>query len=114
LNEITFNASLLKELRAIAFATKLIEQDWLKDEHRDKLKHVLVHSIRADEFMCDLTVASKFRTDWGFLCRLRDLGREAAARWLERTYEHIGHHSTVDLRSEYLGAPAVHKEHAHA
>jgi NTE family protein len=114
LNEITFNASLLKELRAIAFATKLIEEGWLKDEYRGRLKHCLVHSIRADEAMCGLTVASKFNTDWSFLCRLRDLGREAAAQWLERTYDHIGHHATVDLRSEYLGAPAVHPEHAHA
>ncbi len=114
LNEITFNSSLLRELRAIAFVTKLIEQDWLKDEHRDKLKHILVHSIRADEALADLTVASKFRTDWAFLCSLRDLGRAAAARWLERTYEHLGHHSTVDLKSEYLGAPTVHEEHLHA
>jgi NTE family protein len=114
LNEITFNSSLLRELRAIAFVTKLIEQDWLKAEHRDKLKHILIHSIRADESLCDLTVASKFRTDWDFLCRLRDLGRAAAARWLEGTYEHIGHHSTVDLRSEYLGTPTVHEEHVHA
>ena len=37
----------------------------------------------------------------------------AAARWLEETYEHIGHHSTVDLRSDYLGAPAIHQEHVH-
>ncbi|MGH8680242.1 MAG: patatin-like phospholipase family protein [Burkholderiales bacterium] len=114
LNEITFNSSLLRELRAIAFVTKLIEQDWLKDEHRDKLKHILIHSIRADEALCDLTVASKLRTDWAFLCGLRDLGRAAAARWLERTYEHLGHHSTVDLKSEYLGAPTVHEEHLHA
>ncbi len=114
LNEITFNASLLKELRAIAFVTKLIEQKWVKDEYRDQLKHLLVHSIRADEALCDLTVASKFRTDWPFLCRLRDLGRDAAAQWLERTYDHLGHHSTVDLRSEYLGEPAIHAEHVHA
>jgi NTE family protein len=113
LNEITFNASLLRELRAVAFVTKLIEEGWLKDEYRDKLKHVLIHSIRADEAMGDPTVASKFNTDWSFLCHLRDLGRAAAAQWLDRTYEHIGHHSTVDLRSDYLGAPAVHKEHAH-
>ena len=114
LNEITFNSSLLRELRAIAFVTKLIEQDWLKDEHRDKLKHILIHSIRADEALCDLTVASKFRTDWAFLCGLRDLGRAAAARWLERAYDHLGHHSTVDLRSEYLGETATGKEHSHA
>ncbi|HLB14161.1 MAG TPA: patatin-like phospholipase family protein [Burkholderiales bacterium] len=114
LNEITFNSSLLRELRAIAFVTKLIEQDWLKDEYRNRLKHVLIHSIRADEALCDLTVASKFRTDWAFLCGLRDLGRAAAARWLERSFDHLGHHSTVDLRSEYLGETATGKEHVHA
>jgi hypothetical protein len=45
---------------------------------------------------------------------LRDLGRAAAARWLERAYDHLGHHSTVDLRSEYLGETATGKEHIHA
>ena len=107
LNEITFNSSLIREFRAIAFVTKLIEQGWLKDEHRDKLKHVLIHSIRSDELMCDLGVASKLDTRWEFLCDLRDRGRAAAAAWLDRTHAHIGERSTVDLRAEFLGeAPA--------
>lgn len=114
LNEITFNSSLIREFRAIAFVTKLIEQGWLKDEYRDRLKHVLIHSIRSDEAMCDLTVASKLNTDWNFLCDLRDRGREAAAGWLERAYDHIGHHSTVDLRSEFLGETATGPAHVHA
>ncbi len=113
LNEITFNASLLKELRAVAFATKLIEEGWIKDEYRAKLKRVLVHSIRSDDAMCGLGVASKLNTDWTFLCGLRDRGREAAARWLEENFEHLGHHATVDLRSDYLAAPASHREHVH-
>jgi NTE family protein len=103
LTEIAFNSSLIREFRAIAFVTKLIEQEWLKDEHRDKLKHVLIHSIRADDVMCDLSAASKLNTDWQFLCELRDRGRAAAAAWLERTYPHIGERSTVDLRREFLG-----------
>ncbi len=103
LNEITFNSSLIREFRAIAFVTKLIEQGWLKDEYRDRLKHVLIHSIRSDEVMCDLTVASKLNTEWNFLCDLRDRGRAAAAAWLDKTYDHIGQHSTVDLRAEFLG-----------
>ena len=107
LNEITFNSSLIRELRAIAFVTKLIEQGWLKDEHRDKLKHVLIHSIRSDELMCDLDVSSKLDTRWEFLCDLRDRGRAAAAAWLDKAHVHIGQRSTVDLRAEYLGeAPA--------
>jgi NTE family protein len=114
LNEITFNASLLKELRAVAFVGKLMEEGWIKDEYRGRLKHVLIHSIRADEAMCGFSVASKLNTDWKFLCDLRDRGRAAAAAWLERNFEHLGHHSTVDLRSAYLNAPAVHQEHSHA
>jgi NTE family protein len=103
LNEITFNSSLIREFRAIAFVTKLIEQGWVKDEYRDKLKHVLIHSIRSDELMCDLTVNSKLDTGWNFLCELRDRGRAAASGWLEKVHEHIGLRSTVDLRAEYLG-----------
>jgi NTE family protein len=103
LNEITFNSSLIREFRAIAFVTKLIEQDWLRDEYRDQLKHVLIHSIRADEVMRDLTVESKLNTDWRFLCDLRDRGRASAAAWLEQVYDDIGTRSSVDLRNEFLG-----------
>ena len=114
LNEISFNSSLLRELRAIAFVNKLTEEGWLKDEYRGRLKRVLIHSIRSDEAMCRLPVASKYHTDWSFLRELRDRGRVAAARWLEENFDHLGHHSTVDLKSEYLAAPAVHEPHAPA
>ena len=113
-NEISFNSSLLRELRAIAFVTKLIEQGWLKDEYRAKLKRVLIHSILADETMGDLSVASKLNTDWTFLCDLRDRGRAAAAHWLEVNFDHVGYHSTVDLHSEFLAPPAIHPLHAAA
>ena len=112
LNEITFNSSLLRELRAIAFVSKLIEQDWLKDEYRGRLKRVLIHSILADELMSDLGAASKLDTGWSFLLSLRDRGREAASRWLDANFEHLGHHSTVDLRSEFLSPPVPHPAHA--
>jgi NTE family protein len=108
LNEITFNASLLKEMRAIAFVTKLIEEDWIKEEHRHKLKHLIMHSIRADGVLCDLSVASKFNTDWHFLLYLRDLGRDIAGQWLEENFESIGSRSTVNVRSEFLEAGTDH------
>ncbi len=112
LNEITFNSSLLRELRAISFVTKLIEQGWLKDEYRERLKRVLIHSILADGVMSGLSAASKLNTDWKFLCDLRDRGRAAAAGWLEANFDHLGHHSTVDLQSEFLAAPAIPPAHA--
>jgi len=89
LNEVTFNSSLLRELRAIAFVAKLIEEGWLKKQYRDRLKQVLIHSVRADEAMANLGVASKLNTGWKFLCDLRDRGRAAAARWLETNFDHL-------------------------
>ena len=42
----------------------------LKDEHKDDFVNILVHSIRADEVMTDLSVSSKFNSDWDFLMDL--------------------------------------------
>lgn len=102
ITEISFNSSLLKEMRAIAFVHKLLDEGWLKDEYRNRLKYVLVHSIRADAALSDLSAATKFSADWSFLTMLRDRGRAMASEWLARNFKHLGARSTVDLRSEFL------------
>jgi len=102
LNEITFNSSLIKELRSVYFVQKLLDDGWIKDEHRDKLKYVLIHSVRADNAMSDLSAASKMNSEWKFLTTLRDRGRALAAQWLEHNFEHLGERSTVDLKKEFL------------
>ncbi len=101
-NEISFNSSLIREMRAIAFATKLIDDGWIKPEFADRLKRVYIHAIRADEVMAQFSVASKFQTDWTFLTRLRDFGRAAAEAWLDAHLDDVGHRSTVDIRTDYL------------
>jgi NTE family protein len=101
-NEITFNSALLKEFRAVAFVTKLIEDGWIKDEYRSRLRHMLMHSIRADEALIPLGAASKFNCDWRFLCDLRDRGRDTARQWLGENHIHLGKRATVDLVAEYL------------
>jgi NTE family protein len=103
-NEISFNASLIKELRAIAFVQKLIDEGWLKEEYRRKVMYVLVHSLRADEALADCSAASKFEHDWRFLTDLRERGRAAAGAWLAANFEAIGKRSTVDLRREFLNS----------
>ncbi|NRA73452.1 MAG: patatin-like phospholipase family protein [Rickettsiales bacterium] len=102
INEISFNSSLYKELRAIAFVKKLKEYKMLKKEHEDSFKNVLVHSVRADEAMSDLSVASKLNSDWQFLTMLRDKGRLAMETWLDKNFQHIGKKDTVDLHAEFL------------
>ena len=103
-NEISFNSSLIKEFRAIAFVQKMHEEGWLKPEFRDKMKHVLIHSLRADKVLADLSIASKFSSDWNFLLGLRERGRVAAAAWLKQHFNDLGVRSSVDLRTEFLNS----------
>lgn len=102
LNEITFNASLLSELRAIAFVQKLLDRNMLKDEHRAKYKDVLVHAIRAESAMGKLDLASKFDTSWVFLSGLKQQGRKMANEWMDAHFDQVGQTSTIDISSEYL------------
>jgi len=102
INEISFNSSLMREMRAIAFVSKLIDEDWLKPEMRDRLSRVNIHAIRSDDVLSSLSVASKFDTGWDFLTRLRDLGREAAALWLDAHIGDVGSRSSVDVHGDYL------------
>ncbi len=102
LNEISFNSSLLKEMRAIAFVKKLIEHDMLKDEYHEQFKDVLVHSVRADEDLCGFSVASKLSSDWKLLTKLRDLGRARVEQWLQANFDAVGKRDTVDLHEEFL------------
>lgn len=102
INEISFNTSLIKELRAIYFVQKLMDDGWIKEEHASKLKYVLMHSIRSDQAMSDLSVTTKFSSDWKFLTMLRDRGRSYAAQWLRDNYQHVNERSSVDLKKEFL------------
>jgi NTE family protein len=104
LNEITFNAALLKELRAIDFVKKLLSQDMLKDEYKDRYKDILFHAVRADDVMQDLSATSKYNTDWAFLKTLRDKGRHKAQDWLSAHFDDVGRRASVDIRKDYLTA----------
>lgn len=102
LNEITFNAALLKELRAIAFVKKLLNKDMLKEEYQHKYKDILMHAIRADDVMRDLPGGSKYLTNWEFLSDLRDKGRAEAQKWLKASFQDVGERASVDIEAEYL------------
>jgi NTE family protein len=101
-NEISFNSSLIKELRAVHFVQKLMDQGWIKEGYLDQLHYILMHSLRSDEVLADLPVHSKMRGDWAFLTMLRDRGRAAADAWLDAHFDSIGKRSTVDVREEFL------------
>lgn len=101
-NEITFNCALMKEMRAIVYVQKLINDGWFKEEFVPKLKYIYVHSVRADRALSDLSLETKVESDWGFLTMLRDRGRACAAEWLERNFDDVGIRSTVDMQKDFL------------
>jgi NTE family protein len=99
INEISFNSSLMREMRAISFVTKLIDDHTIPE---GKMKRMLIHSIDAEDFMRKLGVSSKLNPDWEFLTHLRDVGRARADQWIEENYDHISKRSTVDIGAKYL------------
>jgi NTE family protein len=99
INEISFNSSLLREMRAIAFVTKLIDDGKID---AGGLKRMLIHAIAADDAMQALGPTSQLNADRAFLTRLHDIGHERADRWLHAHFDRLGVESTVDVDAKYL------------
>lgn len=99
INEITFNASLIEEVRALALLKELIRIGNLEDQ---RFKDALFHRIHADNVLKSLGVSSKFNTEWEFLTFLHDVGYQAAATWVDQNYDDLGKRSTLDYESVYL------------
>lgn len=100
INEITFNASLIKEVRAIAMMKESVGTEGLEG---GRFKDVLFHRIDADDALRELGVSSKFNTEWAFLKHLHGIGYRAASDWLDGCYDDLGKRSTLDIESVYLG-----------
>lgn len=96
INEITFNASLVKELRLIELLHELIEVEQLESE---RYRDVFVHLIHAHEELKDLDASSKLNAEWEYLEHLRERGWSWADRFLERHYDDLGVRATFDLKA---------------
>lgn len=99
INEISFNATLAREMSGIATISRLIEEGKLKDSpfHR-----VNFHMIVAEEEMSGLGASSKFNADWGFLRHLYELGVATTETWLEQNFARIERESTLDMIKTYI------------
>ena len=102
LNEITFNASLMREMRAIAFVQKLLDNLPKDLPVIGELKRMHIHLIEDEHAMESLGVSSKLNTDLDFLLHLKKMGQETAERWLRKNFDAIGERSTVDIRKTFL------------
>ncbi|MEO1652375.1 MAG: patatin-like phospholipase family protein [Bacteroidota bacterium] len=98
INELSFNASLMHEMRRIKFVQRILELG-IND---GKLRDLHIHCINPEEEMNNLGVNSKLNTDWNFIQRLRKLGREKADEWLQENYDKLGTESTCDIGKIFL------------
>ena len=94
LNEITFNAALLKELRSLAFLWEIIHHENLE---RERYRDARVHAIHDEETMLGLGVSSKLNAEWAFLTYLRNRGRKTTQDWLSKHYDDLGVRNTLSL-----------------
>ncbi|AGI68034.1 hypothetical protein OAN307_c24200 [Octadecabacter antarcticus 307] len=100
INEISFNSSLLRELRAINFVKRLLHDGSM---NKGTMKDVLVHMISDDVLMNDLNVATKSSPNPVVLARLKSAGRAAADTFLAAHFDDLGQRDTVDLVGMFDG-----------
>lgn len=98
-NELSFNSSLLSELKHILFQQELIKKGITLD---GTLRKTILHNILGDDALEGLNLSSKLNTDWDFLQYLKKTGREHAQQWLDKNFDKIGKESTLSLKNEVL------------
>ncbi|MDO9611053.1 MAG: patatin-like phospholipase family protein, partial [Serpentinimonas sp.] len=101
-SEVTFNASLLKELRTIGLLKELLQDAGRPDSayQRPLFKRVdelRLHQLDAQEQLAQFGASSKTQTNWSFLSQLHLIGRGAADAWLATNRRHLGKRSTFKL-----------------
>jgi len=93
LNEVAFNATLIKELRAAALLRRVADPGSGEGAVLAKMR---MHRIASDA-MLDLGYSSKLLAEWEFFQMLRDEGRKAAGAFLQRHGADLGVRSTLDI-----------------
>ncbi|HTR16874.1 MAG TPA: patatin-like phospholipase family protein [Acetobacteraceae bacterium] len=96
---LSFNSSLMREMRAIKFVSDLIDRGEL-----DAARHtrVFIHTIDAEDELADFNVSSKFNPDQEFLRHLFELGRCKAEAFLAAHYDDLGTRSSTDIATKFL------------
>jgi NTE family protein len=98
-SELTFNASLLTQMRAIDLINRLIERGALKDAG---LKTVHMHRIDGGAATRAFPASSRAQADKAMIRELFTAGQGAAKTWVQHHIGAIGHRTTIDIRRDYL------------
>lgn len=110
-NEISFNSALLNGIRTILLLKELAGEAGFADE---RLSHLILHRIHAEEEMAELGVSSKMNAERAFLEHLHDVGWRAADRFLAEHRDDLGVRSTYPLEHVLWGVDRVMRAAAEA
>ena len=99
INTLSFNSSLMREMRAINFVNRLVESGFDKG---GQLKKMLIHCIEAEDEMSALGVSSKLNVSREFLLWLFELGRKRADDFLREHFDKIGKESSSSIEERFL------------
>ena len=100
-NEISFNSSLINEMKLIHYRNELLRNGILKTD--DKMnREIFVHTISGYDALSQLSYSSKMNTSWEFLLGIKNKGREIASKWLETDFREVGLKSTFDVEEHFF------------
>ncbi|MCE2951770.1 MAG: patatin-like phospholipase family protein [Alphaproteobacteria bacterium] len=95
INEVTFNASLMREIRSIV---KIQNYAAATDcQALNPYESLRLHHIQDEPFMASLGASTKLNVAWPFISRLKEKGRQAADLWLKNEWSGVGRYTTMDL-----------------
>ena len=98
--EISFNSSLMNEMRIIQLRNEFIKKgldlgDWGN-------KEIFVHSISGYGVLSKLEYSTKMNVNLSFLLNLKLAGREWADKWIKEEYQHVGKQSSFDAQKHFF------------
>lgn len=106
LNEISNNATVVREMRAISFISDLIDSGMLDS---NKIKRVYMHVIKDEGAFQELGWSSKLNTEWEFFMYLFERGRAAADQWIKEHYKDVGVRTSAKMEEQYVGEQWKHR-----
>jgi NTE family protein len=99
INTLSFNSSLMREMRTINFITKIIQKGF---NDNGNLKLTNIHLIEAENTLSRLGVSSKLNAEWDFITYLYNTGRRVTSRWIQKNFDKINKESTCNIEECYM------------
>ncbi|MCS6822009.1 MAG: patatin-like phospholipase family protein [Microscillaceae bacterium] len=99
INELSFNSSLMLEMRKIEFIDRLLDRGI---DLGGRFRKIFIHNINPEEEIWSLNLSSKLNADWDYLLHLKSIGRKYADEWLAKNYDLIGKQHTCNIRETFM------------